>query len=82
MSTYLLGVDIGTQGTKTCLYASDGRAAASAFADVTSGEYYEGAVNWAVEKGVTTGVSHTTNPPAGPCTRGQIVTFIYRWAAK
>ena len=31
MSAYLLGVDIGTQGTKTCLYASDGRAAASAF---------------------------------------------------
>ena len=31
MSTFLLGVDIGTQGTKTCLYDSDGRLAASAF---------------------------------------------------
>ena len=57
-------------------------AAASDFADVTSGEYYEGAVNWAVEKGVTNGVSETSFAPASPCTRGQIVTFIYRWAAK
>ena len=36
------------------------------------------AVDWAVEKGVTTGKTATTFGPGDPCTRGQIVTFLYR----
>ncbi len=36
------------------------------------------AVNWAVEKGVTSGTTATTFAPANTCTRGQIVTFLYR----
>ena len=55
---------------------------AQAFTDVSKQDYFYDAVNWAVEKGVTNGVSETSFAPASPCTRGQIVTFIYRWAAK
>ena len=50
------------------------------FTDVKAGEYYYDAVLWAVEKGVTTGTSKTTFSPDDPCTRGQIVTFICRYA--
>ena len=48
------------------------------FADVAAGEYYTDAVLWAVSKGITDGTSDTTFSPADPCTRGQIVTFLYR----
>ena len=46
--------------------------------DVKADAYYANAVLWAVENGVTTGASATTFDPAGDCTRGQIVTFLYR----
>ena len=49
--------------------------AAGTFTDVTSGA---DAVNWAVEKGITDGVTATTFAPDRTCTRGQIVTFLYR----
>ncbi len=49
--------------------------AASAFTDVTSGA---DAVNWAVEKAITDGTTDTTFSPTNTCTRGQIVTFLYR----
>ncbi len=52
--------------------------AANPFADVAAGAYYADAVLWAVEKGVTTGTSATTFSPEDNCTRGQIVTFLYR----
>lgn len=39
---------------------------------------YAGAVAWAVENGITTGTSETTFSPMNTCTRGQIVTFLYR----
>ena len=48
------------------------------FTDVKADAYYANAVLWAVENGVTTGASATTFDPAGNCTRGQIVTFLYR----
>ena len=51
---------------------------ANPFADVAAGAYYADAVLWAVEKGVTTGTSATTFSPEDNCTRGQIVTFLYR----
>lgn len=50
---------------------------ATGFTDVASGQYYEDAVKWAVEKGVTAGTSATTFSPNANCTRGQIVTFLY-----
>ena len=52
------------------------------FTDVKADAYYANAVLWAVENGVTTGVSATTFDPAGDCTRGQIVTFLYRCLSK
>lgn len=52
----------------------------SSFTDVPSGEYYTEAVNWAVQNGITTGDTSTTFAPGNICTRGQIVTFLYRAA--
>jgi len=48
------------------------------FTDIKSGDYYYNAVLWAVETGVTNGMSPTTFAPDATCTRGQIVTFLYR----
>lgn len=53
----------------------------SAFTDVAAGVYYAPAVAWAVEKGVTSGMSATTFAPNSDCTRAQIVTFLYRAAS-
>ena len=48
------------------------------FADVASGEWYSEAVLWAVSKAITDGTSETTFSPSDSCTRGQIVTFLWR----
>ncbi len=50
------------------------------FIDIPAGSYYEDAVIWAVEKGITTGTSATTFNPNGICTRAQAVTFLWRAA--
>ena len=50
------------------------------FADVSSDSYCAGAVKWAVENGVTNGTTATTFSPNAACTRGQIVTFLWRAA--
>ena len=52
------------------------------FRDVPANEYYYNAVLWAVEKGITNGVSDTLFGPDQTCTRGQIVTFLWRAAGK
>ena len=52
------------------------------FTDVAPNAPYAQAVAWAVEKGVTSGTSSTTFSPDSICTRGQIVTFLYRELAK
>ena len=52
----------------------------SPFADVATNAYYYDAVKWAVEKGVTNGVSETLFGPDQACTRAQIVTFLWRAA--
>ena len=48
------------------------------FKDVGSNQYYYKAVLWAVENNITSGTSATTFSPNAACTRGQIVTFLYR----
>ena len=48
------------------------------FTDVEADAYYAKAVLWAVQQKITTGTSETTFSPANDCTRGQIVTFLYR----
>ncbi|MBR3423964.1 MAG: leucine-rich repeat protein, partial [Clostridia bacterium] len=50
------------------------------FADVRSDAYYAGAVNWAVEKGITVGTGDWKFSPDEGCTRGQVVTFLWRAA--
>ena len=52
----------------------------SPFADVATDAYYYDAVKWAVEKGITNGVSETLFGPDQACTRAQIVTFLWRAA--
>ena len=52
------------------------------FTDVKDGTYYYKAVLWAVEKGITNGTSETTFDPDETCTRGQIVTFLWRREGK
>ncbi len=54
-------------------------AAESPFTDLKPGAFYEKAVAWAVEKGITKGATDTTFAPDATCTRGQIVTFLYRF---
>ena len=53
--------------------ASDSR-----FTDVPSNASYAQAVAWAISNGVTSGTSNITFSPDANCTRGQIVTFLYR----
>ena len=48
------------------------------FNDVKEGKFYYDAVLWAVEAEVTNGMTPTTFAPNNICTRGQIVTFLYR----
>lgn len=52
------------------------------FTDVPADADYAQAVKWAVEKGVTAGTSAATFSPDSVCTRGQIVSFLYRAMAK
>ena len=50
----------------------------SSFQDVAADAYYNAAVAWAVQQGITKGTSETTFSPNETCTRAQIVTFLYR----
>ena len=52
----------------------------SPFDDVSADAYYNKAVQWAQEKGITDGISSNLFGPKQPCTRGQIVTFLWRAA--
>lgn len=52
------------------------------FTDVAEGAYCYNAVLWAVANGITSGTSATTFGPDAVCTRGQIVTFLYRALAE
>ena len=49
------------------------------FTDVPAGSYYEKAIAWAFAEGITRGTSGTTFSPDAPCTRAQIITFLYRY---
>lgn len=66
----------------TFLWRAAGSPAAKAgsqpFADVKAGSYYDDAVRWAVENGVTVGTSATTFSPNATCSRAQIVTFLWQ----
>ena len=59
---------------------SNGNPQTGVFVDVAEGSYYEEAIDWAVEEGITNGVSSNMFAPNDPCTRAQIVTFLWRAA--
>lgn len=52
------------------------------FADVPDGQWYTDAVNWAVENGITAGITPSLFMPKKACTRGEAVTFLWRAAGK
>jgi len=60
------------------VYGSSGQTKKNPFTDVPAGSYYHDAVLWALEKGITTGVTATQFQPNSACTRGQVVTFLWR----
>ena len=66
----------------TFLYRTFGEppvgSAANPFTDVPSHKWYATPVLWAVKEGITDGVTETSFAPEKPCTRGQVVTFLYR----
>lgn len=51
------------------------------FVDVSNDAYHATAVDWAYEESITGGTSATSYSPNDPCTRGQMVTFLYRYLA-
>ena len=59
---------------------ANGNPQTGVFVDVAEGSYYEEAVNWAVENGITTGTGNNYFTPDGICTRAQAVTFLWRVA--
>ena len=78
-------VDVKDGGVYNALPAAeepreDAPAPGNPFTDVAADSYCYEAVLWAVEKGITTGKTATTFVPAEDCTRGQIVTFLWRAA--
>ena len=66
----------------TFMWRADGQPKAAStkcsFKDVSKGAYYYDAMLWAVGEGITNGVDKTHFAPKNTCTRGQIVTFLYR----
>ena len=67
----------------TFLWRADGKpepmSSECPFTDIKTNSSYYKAVLWAVENGITSGTSATTFGPKNTCTRGQIVTFLYRY---
>ena len=59
---------------------ANGNPQTGVFVDVATGSYYEDAVDWAVENGITKGTDDTHFFPDGICTRAQAVTFLWRAA--
>ena len=59
---------------------ANGNPQTGVFVDVATGSYYEDAVDWAVENGITQGTDDSHFSPDGICTRAQAVTFLWRAA--
>ena len=65
----------------TFLWRAEGEPAvggSNGFVDVAAGSYCYNAVQWAVANGITKGTDATHFSPGATCTRGQVVTFLYR----
>lgn len=62
----------------TLTWVAKEQAVDNPFTDVQETDYYYDAVLWAYSNGITSGTSETMFSPDNPCTRGQVVTFIWR----
>ena len=80
-TTFSPDVTVTRAQVVTFLWRANGQPAAwnSGFTDVSADAYYEKAVAWAVENGITTGTGFGVFSPDAACTRAQIVTFLYRY---
>ncbi len=58
--------------------ASALRSATDPFSDISTDDYFYDAVLWAYNEGITTGTTETKFAPDSTCTRGQVVTFLWR----
>lgn len=81
-TTFSPDITVTRGQTVTFLYRNAGSptVSGSSFSDVAADAFYADAVAWAVENDVTNGTSATAFSPNAACTRGQIVTFLYRGA--
>ena len=77
VGTYTFTMPAG-QVTVTAAFAP--AAEQSPFRDVSASDYYYDAVKWAAEEGITSGTSADLFSPSAPCTRAQMVTFLWRAA--
>lgn len=75
LTILLLAVLCTGGGKALALYAAD-------LEDVSQGDYYYDAVNWALANDITTGTGATTFSPESVCTRAQVMTFLYRAAGR
>ena len=73
------GGGIGS-GVNTNVKKDPDETPSGSFIDIPSGSYYEDAVAWAVENGITTGTDSMHFSPDDVCTRAQAVTFLWRAA--
>ena len=69
-----------THAIEVIFMKANGNPQTGVFVDVPEGSYYEEAVDWAVENGITKGTDDTHFSPDGICTRAQAVTFLWRTA--
>ena len=65
-----------THAIEAIFMKANGNPQTGVFVDVATGSYYEDAVDWAVENGITKGTDDTHFSPDGICTRAQAVTFL------
>ena len=74
------GATVSRAQTVTFLYRANGSPAANggSFSDVAASAYYANAVAWASQNNITSGTGNGKFSPNADCTRGQIVTFLYR----
>ena len=76
------GMDVTRAQAVTFLWRLKGQPAPSgtgeSFVDVEKGSWYDQAVQWATENGITNGVGQNKFDPNGSVTRGQMITFLWR----
>lgn len=78
ISLHLADVSMDAKNSDETAAAAAQTPETPAFVDVAPDAYYAGAVAWAVDQKITTGKTADTFAPDELCTRGHVVTFLYR----